>query len=151
MNSKKLKEIQSDLAELSSFDVILFGSQVEGGARPTSDYDITIVTGEKQEESNLLSFKKILGMVAPPYEAHIFELLPIHIQISVIKNYQVIFGDHLEISEYFYPFRKAWEDCKRRIISNQITGFKEREKLQANSKRILAKYIIIQVDKARSQ
>ncbi len=43
-----------------------------------------------------------------------------------LLNYQVVFRDPLEISEYFYSFRKKWDDCKYRIFSNQFSSYSER-------------------------
>ena len=70
--------------------------------------------------------EELLGKLPLKYEIRIFELLPIHIQISIIENFKVIFGDLLEISEYFYQFRKKWDDCKDKILSNQFVSYKER-------------------------
>ncbi len=45
--------------------------------------------------------------------------------MSVVKSYKVIFGDPLDISEYFYNFRKKWDDCRIRILSNQFKSVRE--------------------------
>jgi hypothetical protein len=60
------------------------------------------------------------------FDVRVFELFPIDIKISIIQNYEVIFGDPLEISEYFYHVRKKWDDCKHRILSNQFSSYRER-------------------------
>jgi len=90
------------------------------------------------KKKNLKIQKDVLGLLPLKYDIRVFELLPIHIQIAIIKNHLVIHGDPLEISEYFYQYRKKWEDCKHRILSNQFKSFRERlsiiEKIQENKK-----------------
>ncbi len=48
--------------------------------------------------------KRLLGKVRPIYDIRVFELLPLKIKASV-----------LEISEYFYYWRKFCEDFRHRI------------------------------------
>ncbi|MHA1490257.1 MAG: nucleotidyltransferase domain-containing protein [Promethearchaeota archaeon] len=121
---KKLREILDPLKE--KYEIILFGSSVEGGMRPTSDIDVAILTRNKNKAENIQLQKDILGVYPQKFDIRIFELFPIYIQISIIENYKVIFGDPLEISEYFYYFRKKWDDCKHRILSNQFSSYRER-------------------------
>ena len=120
----KLREILDPLKE--KYEIILFGSSVEGGMRPTSDIDVAILSRNKNKAENIQLQKDILGEYPQKFDLRIFELFPIYIQISIIENYKVIFGDSLEISEYFYYFRKKWDDCKHRILSNQFTSYRER-------------------------
>lgn len=70
-------------------------------------------------------WKGLLGRAPPVYDIRIFELLPLQIKISVIENYEVIFGNHLDLSEYFYIFRKLWNDTKHRIEENRFGSAKE--------------------------
>jgi len=139
MRSVNIKKIKKDLAILKNqFEIVLYGSHVEGGVRPNSDIDIAIITRERNEKKNLKIQKDVLGLLPLKYDIRVFELLPIHIQIAIIKNHLVIHSDPLEISEYFYQYRKKWEDCKHRILSNQFKSFRERlsiiEKIQENKK-----------------
>ncbi len=121
---EEMKEILEPLKE--KYEIILFGSVVEGGMRPESDIDIAIITRNKNEKQNIELQKSLLGKFPLKFDIRVFELFPIDIQISIIRNYKVIFGDPLEISEYFYYFRKKWDDCKYRILSNQFTSYHER-------------------------
>ena len=41
---------------------------------------------------------------------------------------------NISISEYFYAYRRKWEDCKRRIFDNQITKFNEMKQAVMNIK-----------------
>ena len=127
MNTPKINEICKIIAPLKEkYEVILFGSTVEGGIRPESDIDIAIITRNKNEKQNIELQKSLLGEFPLKFDIRVFELFPIDIQISIIRNYKVIYGDPLEISEYFYYFRKKWDDCKYRILSNQFTSYHER-------------------------
>ena len=120
----KLKEILAPLKE--KFEVVLFGSLVEGGVRPRSDIDVAILSRKTEKKENIEIQKDILGEYPLQFDLRVFELFPIYIQISIIEHYKVIFGNPLEISEYFYYFRKKWDDCKLRILSNQFASYHDR-------------------------
>jgi len=116
MSLKKLSldEIREDLMELSRFEAVIYGSYVTGEYREGSDIDIAIITRAKEREKNF-EIQKELWKAKPIYDVRVFELLPLKVKASVMENYIVLFGDELEISEYFYHWRKMWEDVKRRI------------------------------------
>ena len=127
MKLYRINELKKLLAPFQNkFEVILYGSYVEGAVRPNSDIDIAIISREKEIRQNLNLQKEVLGRVSSKFDIRVFELFPIYIQISIINNYQVIFGNPLEISEYFYFYRKKWDDCKYRILSNQFSSYRER-------------------------
>jgi len=50
----------------------------------------------------------------------VFEELPLYVQIEVIGNHVAIYGDELDLSEYFYQFRKLWKDMEHRIRENRF-------------------------------
>jgi len=127
MKLDKLRKIKENLKLLEEkYDVVIYGSYVEGGTRPDSDIDVAVLSYETNREKNIKLQKDLLGKFSLKYDIRIFELLPIYIQISIVQNYWVIFGVPLEISEYFYYFRKKWDDCKHRILSNQFSSYHER-------------------------
>ncbi|KKN30839.1 hypothetical protein LCGC14_0829930 [marine sediment metagenome] len=127
MKSLEIEELQESLRSLDEeYDVILYGSHVEGGIRPKSDIDIAVISYEKNVDRNIVLQEKLLGKFPLAFDVRVFELLPIYIQISIIDNYKVVFGNILEISEYFYSFRKRWDDCKHRILSNQFSSYREK-------------------------
>ncbi|GAG97532.1 unnamed protein product [marine sediment metagenome] len=127
MNSVELGEVRNSFETLEEkYEVIMYGSQVEGGSRPSSDVDIAVITRKVSKEENVKIQEELLGILPLKYDIRVFELYPIYIQMSIIENYKVVFGDPLEISEYFYQYRKKWDDCKHRILSNQFLSYKER-------------------------
>lgn len=116
MRSKpSLEEIRRDLESLSMFEVVIFGSYVTGEFREGSDIDIAVITRLRDQERNLEIQRSLIGKFKPIYDVRVFELLPIKVKASIIENCIVLFGDELEISEYFYHWRKIWEDVKHRI------------------------------------
>ena len=123
----KIKEIQIDLEDLNQYHVVTYGSYLSEYYIPgRSDIDIAIITLQKSKESNYDIWKKTMGKFKEKYDIKIFELLPLFIQIEVIEQYKVLFGDELNISEYFYHYRKVWNDMKYRIESNQFKSINEK-------------------------
>lgn len=130
MKSDEISYIKETLNFLKGkYDVVIFGSYVEGGMRPNSDIDIAVISKQTEKKLNIKLWKNLLGKAPVKFDLRIFELLPIYIQISIIENYKIIFGDLLEISEYFYQYRKKWDDCKNRILMNQFKNIDEKLKL----------------------
>ena len=136
---KSLDEIRSDLSPLKQYWVVLYGSCVRGDSTPRSDIDVAVITQIKDRKENLKIFFEILGKVKPIYDIRVFELLPIHIKMEVIENYIVVFGDTLEISEYFYFYRKIWNDVKHRYRENQFKSIQEKLEGIRRLKRLLNK------------
>ena len=127
MKSLKFENLAEILLPLKErYEVILYGSQVEGGSRPDSDIDVAVISRENKIEKNIKIQEELLGMFPSNFDVRVFELFPIYIQISILENFKVLFGDILEISEYFYTFRKKLDDCKHRILSNQFSSYQER-------------------------
>lgn len=130
MKSDEISYIKETLNFLKGkYDVVIFGSYVDGGMRPNSDIDIAVISKQTDKSLNIKLWKNLLGKAPVKFDLRIFELLPIYIQISIIENYKIIFGDLLEISEYFYQYRKKWDDCKNRILMNQFKNIDEKLKL----------------------
>lgn len=94
--------------------------------RFNSDIDIAILSRNQNKDYNVKLQKDLLGMFPLKFDIRVFELFPIYIQISIIENHIVLFGNPLEISEYFYLYRKRWDDCKHRMLSNQFSSYRER-------------------------
>ncbi len=130
-----LSKIRKDLQVLEGRDVVLFGSRVGEEARPNSDIDIAIVSRCPDREQNLVIFQSMLGILPTAYDLKIYELLPLKIQKAIADEFVPVFGDPLDLSEYFYLYRKRWADCRHRIFSNSFASFVDQvQALQANNK-----------------
>ncbi|MCZ7394534.1 MAG: nucleotidyltransferase domain-containing protein [Candidatus Methanoperedens sp.] len=119
-------EIKNDLKLLKDYEVILFGSFVSGEFREGSDIDVAVITRSKDNDRNLELLKSFMGKARPIYDIRIFELLPLKLKASAVGCYSVLYGDELEISEYFYEFRKQWDDQKHRIMGGYFGSYREK-------------------------
>jgi len=129
MTSKpSLEKIRADLSKLKEFEVVVYGSFCTSYFHQRSDIDVAVITRKTSPQTNQKTWAKLLGKAPDIYDIKVFELLPLEIKISIANNYQAIFGDRLEISEYFYHFRKLWVDVAHRFYENQFTSFREKEK-----------------------
>lgn len=110
--------------------VLLFGSKVREKDHAKSDVDITVVvpgsspfyydcegvSEDKVHAGEVLRkvFRKV-NTVSKNYDVHIFEELPLKIQIDIIEDHEVIYtSDKPGLYEYFYNYRKLWKDQKHR-------------------------------------
>ena len=126
-NSNFLIEIKKSLNKLDKFWVVVYGSVLSNYYIPhKSDIDIAIITQKKDKPSNIIIWKNTWGVFSESFDIKIFELLPLNIKIEVIESYQVIFGNPLEISEYFYHYRAIWKDMVYRIESNRFKSIQEK-------------------------
>ena len=123
MNLGKIKE---DLKFLKDYEAILYGSHVTGEFRVGSDIDIAVISRIKDRDKNLELLRSFIGKTKPVYDIRIFELLPLKLKASAVSDYLVLYGDELEISEYFYHYRKQWNDQKHRIIGGYYKSYKEK-------------------------
>ena len=121
-----LLSIKHDLTPLQKCWVVVYGSYASGNFTSRSDIDVAIITQESNKEKNKKIWLTAVGQVPQCYDLKIFELLPLEIKAEIMKNHLVIFGDKTEISEYFYHFRKLWDDMKHRYYGNQFTSIKEK-------------------------
>lgn len=135
-DSNYLNEIKKDLRKLDKFWVVVYGSFLSDYYIPhKSDIDIAIISQEREKESNISIWKNCWGEFSETYDIKIFELLPLSIKIEVIENYQVVFGNPLEISEYFYHYRSIWKDMIHRIESNRFKSIQEKIELLEQRKK----------------
>lgn len=120
-----LKQIKDDLAFLRGYDVVVFGSSVTGEFRAGSDIDIALITRINDYEKNLDILKSFIGRAPAVYDIRVFELLPLKIKASVMDHYIVLCGALPDISEYFYHYRKLWDDCKHRVAAGYFVSYRE--------------------------
>ena len=62
----------------------------------------------QQADDRAALWRKFISILRDDrYDVHIFEILPLHIKMSVIEEGVVLHSrDVLELYEYFYPFRR---------------------------------------------
>jgi predicted nucleotidyltransferase len=123
---KNLDEIKTNLSFLKDYEVVVFGSYAGKKADKRSDIDIAVITRENDRNRCMEIWSDILGKAPGVYDIKIFELLPLRIKASVIKKYEVVFGNRSDVSEYFYGFRKLWNDMKHRIEENRFRSMEEK-------------------------
>ncbi len=122
MEDIKIEEIKEDFKPFKEEveGILLFGSSVKNERTQRSDIDICLV---KPKSDDILF--KVLEKVGGKYDVKIFEKLPLTLQIDIIKNHRVLFGDEVELSYYFYRYRKLWKDNKPRIEKNSFEDVEE--------------------------
>ncbi|ADT83359.1 nucleotidyltransferase domain-containing protein [Thermococcus barophilus] len=133
-----ITQLKKDFKEFKDFclGIVLYGSYAKGSQTGRSDIDVCLIKPEKG------IYERVLEKLGGKYDVKIFEELPLYIKIDIIKNHRIIYGDELEISEYFYHFRKLWKDMEHRIKENQFSSIREKVALRrrANEKaKILGK------------
>ena len=121
----ELRQIRKDLEFLQHHDVVIHGSFISNQMTPRSDIDIAIITRQHDLSVNNQVNLDVIGRANSRYDIRVFEILPLHIQINIIKHHMVLFGDEIDLSEYFYFYRKLWDDVKQRIAENQFQNSKE--------------------------
>ena len=121
-----LDNVKKDLMPLVRHAVVAYGSWCTSHFSRRSDIDIAVISMERSHPANLKLFQKLLGSAPERYDIKVFELLPLTVQISIIENHKTIFGGELEISEYFYHYRKLWKDVRGRIAENQFSSATEK-------------------------
>jgi hypothetical protein len=105
------------LRESPTFEVLgllLFGSVAKGESSDRSDIDLCVVAPVVRDHPAF--FRWLLAHLKDNrYDLRIFELMPLYLQIEVIERGEALFArDLYELYEYFYPFRRLWDDQKRR-------------------------------------
>ncbi len=101
--------------------ILLFGSYAIGEETGASDIDVCLV--KPQNDTVLRDVSKSLG---GKYDIKVFEQLPLYIQIDIIQNHVIIYGDKTELSAYFYKFRRLWKDMAFRVDYNRFSSVEER-------------------------
>ncbi|MCD6139637.1 MAG: nucleotidyltransferase domain-containing protein [Thermococcus sp.] len=127
-----LTQLKRDFKDFktSCLAIVLYGSYAKGSPTKRSDVDICLI---KSKEG---VYERVLEKLGGKYDIKVFEELPLYIQIDIIKNHKVVYGNELELSEYFYQFRKLWKDMEHRIKENQFSTVREKIALRrrANEK-----------------
>lgn len=88
MNNRDLLNRIKPLKDIQSINsIILFGSQVQGKARPDSDIDIAVI----MNNPSLKDESKAIGIGNEKYDISLFHKLPLIVKFRVLKEGSVIF------------------------------------------------------------
>jgi len=117
MDRKELKrKIKKDFKFLSDevMGALLYGSAVREDYHEGSDIDVCIVSPSVEDKSKFS--RQILSNIHDErYDVRLFELMPLYLKMDVIEKGEVVYAkDTYELYEYFYSFRKLWDDQKHR-------------------------------------
>lgn len=119
----RFDRIRRDLEPLRDREVVLYGSVVTDRFHARSDVDVALVTRTEEPDENRAVWKDVLGTVPERYDVRVFETLPLPIQVDIVRNHRVVFGDAVDLSYYFYGFRRRWADQAPRVRANRFPGF----------------------------
>lgn len=96
--------------------VMLYGSHLTDDDTIRSDIDVCIVAPDYKLYEIYRFVINNLKKHINDYDVRFFEELPIYIMGEIIENGKVIItADEPALYEYFFPFRKIWEDQKFRL------------------------------------
>ncbi|MBS3781962.1 MAG: DNA polymerase subunit beta [Candidatus Thermoplasmatota archaeon] len=139
MDNETFEELKKDFSWVKDDErilaVLLFGSKVSENDHFKSDVDIAIVvpgssnfyydcegvSDEKVDSSKVLGkvFREV-NTASKDYDVHVFEELPLHVQIDIINEHQVVYtSDKYAMYEYFYNYRQLWKDQKYRNMMSK--------------------------------
>ena len=121
VTEQKLEEIRDDFLDIVKkkeiIGILLFGSFVKDQETNNSDVDICIVAPNEDVFELLTYIAGIINLPKKRYDIRIFSELPLHIKIQVIEDGVLIHSpDKYDLYEYFYRYRKIWNDQKHRHI-----------------------------------
>lgn len=110
--------------------VLLFGSVVKDEEHCRSDIDISIVVPgsshyyydcegvsnrDVKSSDVLMKAFRNTDVITNEFDVHIFEDLPLRVKMDIIEDHEIIYtADKFGMYEYFYNYRKIWEDQKHR-------------------------------------
>ena len=94
--------------------VLLYGSWARGGGGADRGIGLWLVAREAEDRAG--QWREFVSHLrSEKYDLRIFEILPLYIKMAVIEEGSVLWSrDILELYEYFYPFRREWDDQKHR-------------------------------------
>ena len=102
--------------------ILLYGSLATGEYSERSDIDISIVAPIIDDKIGFS--RRILSNVRDArYDVRVFELMPLYLKAEVVEKGEIIYTKNIfKLYEYFYYFRKIWDDQKRRqkLSKNEV-------------------------------
>jgi len=121
---KSVLEIKNQIKEDFKFikknpkilGVLLYGSVINGTYHHQSDIDICIITTYEKLIDSYNYIIENLTKNLHEYDIRFFKELPLSIQGEIIENgVPVITNTIYKLYEYFFPFRKRYEDLKLKL------------------------------------
>ncbi|KKN28749.1 hypothetical protein LCGC14_0851150 [marine sediment metagenome] len=114
-----LEQIYSDFSIIIQkreiLGILLYGSYLMDNETYRSDIDICIVAPNEDIHQLISIILQNVNVTSKKYDVRVFQELPLYIKIHVIENGKLIYsGDKLDLYEYFYLYRKLWNDQKHR-------------------------------------
>lgn len=95
--------------------ILLFGSYAVGDQTNRSDIDICVVAPNEDPVKFLSYILQNINVSKKKYDIRLFQELPLYIKIRIIHNGILIYSpDKYDLYEYFYFYRKLWNDQKHR-------------------------------------
>lgn len=130
VNKELLEHISSDFSivikKKEVLGILLYGSYLRDKGTNRSDIDICIVA-PNEDLHQLFSFVlQNVNVNAKKYDVRVFQELPLYIKIQVIENGELLYSaNKLDLYEYFYLYRKLWNDQKHRqeISREELISF----------------------------
>jgi hypothetical protein len=112
------KRMKKDFSFLIDNDlvlgILLYGSAAKNEQTERSDIDVCVVAPEVDDKVRF-SRSIMAQMKDDRYDVRLFELLPLYLKMEVIEDGKVIHARNMyELYEYFFSFRKLWDDQKER-------------------------------------
>ena len=106
--------------------ILLYGSYLMDKETNRSDIDICIIA-PNEDIHQLISFiLQKVNVISKKYDVRVFQELPLFIKIHVIENGELVYSaNELDLYEYFYLYRKLWNDQKHRqeISREELISF----------------------------
>ena len=135
--------IEIDFEEFcgDALGILLYGSRAQGCWSERSDIDICIVA-----PGNDYVLRRINKRLGGKYDVKVFEKMPLYIQIEIIHNHLIIYGDAARIGAYFYRFRRLWADMEPRIRDKRFSSAGERMALRRRWMRTALKEWVVGSD-----
>jgi len=119
VKDKLLNQIADDFSEIIKnkkiLGILLYGSYVEERNTNRSDIDICVVAPNEDIYELISHLLQNINVNEKKYDIRVFNELPLYIKIHVIQTGVLIYSSNkLDLYEYFYIYRKLWDDQKHR-------------------------------------
>ncbi|WXG39569.1 MAG: nucleotidyltransferase domain-containing protein [Candidatus Freyarchaeum deiterrae] len=100
MEREIIEKVMKTLQSMSDFNrvefVILYGSQATGEAWAESDIDLCVYyRAEEKKEMSRFRLRLLTKLSSDRYDVQIFQLLPLYIQVEVLKG-EVLYAKDLD-------------------------------------------------------